>query len=952
MNTKLLPRYVPLVLTHLAPARWELVLLALAALAIAVASPSFAAEDAREGAHFVVFQAPAKSPIPSKELRDAKRAEIDSIFETSKAASLTEKVALAQRLLRTAQDTRDDAVARFELLNMARELASEGARMQIAFDAIELMQLEFDFDADGVRLVTITQGSKAAVPLDAKGEVIVYGSKLAERLVQQDRYAEASKLISSLMDPARRARDQIAVARLIEQKKQIDLLAADFSKLQTLLDKLKANPDDPQASTAAGKYYLFQKNDPQQGLKLLAKSDNAALAEVAKLELTQPQNPADQEKLADLWWELAGAETSKPAKEKLQERALSWYIQAAPQMKGLMQVKANSRIRQLTTAGIKPVPLMSELGIFSRPPRGSEMPNSPIPESVPAAALPTNLLDLVNVEKDAMRQTWIRRDDHLYAPNEYACSLQIPATVKGEYTFTAEFSRVDSDDIVGFMLPVGDDYCEVILSTDGGAASYIGEGSTNRSKIEPGRLKNGQRYVFSARVTKNGENYEVDAKLDGQDFGKWAGRGVDSVGKDAPRAMRTANHLGLYAHTSAAQFFSVEVEPIRGTVTADRSEVYGSTKPKTPPPMAATDGKIPLNLLELVDPEKDAINQKWERRDDGSIAAKMAYASLLQVPVTIDGDYEVYTEFTREEGADIAGLVLPVNDRFCGLLFSAQAGEHALLGVETSTMLRVAPFQLTNGQRYKVRVRVVNSPTSSTVTIFFDDKQIAVWSGIGSAGLEGTRKMRSTHHLGLSGHKASVVFHTLQLTMLKGSAQADNRRDIPEVQHPLGLPATIKRVLYGKPGAMKDITQEYADVIARHPMSAVHVDERVFGSPQPGDEFQLVVTYTFNGNNYEVSVPYLQAVPLPSIPTDGIAIAGASREFKIVSGYLLGGLNPVDMTVSVAKAVTDPRAPIRWSLTNENPWNRTKNYYIIWFDLDGKRYSRAIRETSTAALLP
>lgn len=495
MNSQLMPRCGRLVpVVDVLTAHAARLLLA-AMLVGGGAVVAVAADGAGGEAGFVVYQLPpTKSPIPAKAERDAKRADIESIFEPAKAQSAADKEALAQRLIKTAQETRDDPGSRFVMLNMAREVASDCAKVQLAFDAVDLLQLEFDFDGDAVRLATIAQAIKATVPVDAKGEVVALGGQLAQQLTERDRHADAAKLLASLLELARRARNQNAISQLVEQKRLADQLAAEFAKVQPFLEKLKTTPDDAEASTAVGKYYLLVSGKPEQGLRLLTKSDNATLAEAAKLELTGPQNPADQDKLGDLWWDLANAETSKPTKEQLQSRALAWYEKAKPSLKGLMVVKATSRIRQLASAGIKPAPLMSDLGIFSRPPRGSEMPASPIPESVPGpgdSVAPTNtqaasnLVDLVDVQRDAVRHEWTKSPAGLTCKNAVATLLEIPQVIEGDYIATMEFTRAEGNEAIGCLLPVGDNYCGVFLSTKRRSSSTANSSALGRGKGPP-----------------------------------------------------------------------------------------------------------------------------------------------------------------------------------------------------------------------------------------------------------------------------------------------------------------------------------------------------------------------------------------------------------------------------------------------------------------------------------
>src|SRR5690606_17731219 len=130
-----------------------------------------------------------------------------------------EKAEMAANLFRTSSETPDDLVAQFVMLNMAREMAGDAARIQLAFDAIDLLEQQFEFDANAVRMATISQGAKAAVPNEAKHEVVTFGVELADRLAAADRYAEATKVLTTLVELARRARDAQVAAALVERRR-------------------------------------------------------------------------------------------------------------------------------------------------------------------------------------------------------------------------------------------------------------------------------------------------------------------------------------------------------------------------------------------------------------------------------------------------------------------------------------------------------------------------------------------------------------------------------------------------------------------------------------------------------------------------------------------------------------------------------------------------------------
>ena len=178
-----------------------------------------------------------------------------------------------------------------------------------------------------------------------------------------------------------------------------------YKQAQGAFETLKKSPDDPAANLAAGRFHLFVKSDAARGLTHLAKAGDDPLAAAAKLELENPQSPDDQEKLADAWYALAAKETDKELAKKLHSWAFAWYQRAQPGLKGLAAAKADKRLQELAAAGVQPAEIDLDLGVFDDPPAGSS----------PAARLPRNLLDVVDVDKHAVETIWQRRDGDLIA---------------------------------------------------------------------------------------------------------------------------------------------------------------------------------------------------------------------------------------------------------------------------------------------------------------------------------------------------------------------------------------------------------------------------------------------------------------------------------------------------------------------------------------------------------
>ena len=93
-------------------------------------------------------------------------------------------------------------------------------------------------------------------------------------------------------------------------------------------ERLKTEPDDPDACLAVGRWYCFQQGDWDEGLKLLAKGSDDALKSLAAEELaSKPAKAEDKVARGDAWWDLAEKATGK-AKAAMRRRAGHWYQEA------------------------------------------------------------------------------------------------------------------------------------------------------------------------------------------------------------------------------------------------------------------------------------------------------------------------------------------------------------------------------------------------------------------------------------------------------------------------------------------------------------------------------------------------------------------------------------------------------------------------------------------------
>ena len=126
------------------------------------------------------------------------------------------------------------------------------------------------------------------------------------------------------------------------QEKQRDRRA-----VQSIEEKLRTSPDDPEACLAMGRWKCIHEGDWDEGLKFLAKGSDPSLKTLAADDLaSKPSTPQERVTRGDAWW---GAAEKAEAGDKpaLRRRASFWYSETLPNLQGLTQAKVGKRIEAM-----------------------------------------------------------------------------------------------------------------------------------------------------------------------------------------------------------------------------------------------------------------------------------------------------------------------------------------------------------------------------------------------------------------------------------------------------------------------------------------------------------------------------------------------------------------------------------------------------------------------------
>ncbi len=298
--------------------------------------------------------ADSRAPVPMAADQQKTLGEIKSIFadDYAKAKKPDDKVALARTLLKQVDDQKDDEIARYVLRKEAQRLAMDGGDAETSFACIEQLGKEFQLDDIALLHDTLDDLSKKAKTSQALKVLNETNKAAIDRAVAADKFVLATKfcLIGDKLSLA--AKDLTERKRYLETKTAIAAHQKEFEAAERAKEILATKPDDPTANFDRGVYLLTRKQEWEAGLQHLAKSSDAELRALSKLELENPQSTKVRLELAEGWfdWTLPMKKT-KPLWSKALARYR--YEQVASEVSGLDKTKVEKKLKEIGELDLK-----------------------------------------------------------------------------------------------------------------------------------------------------------------------------------------------------------------------------------------------------------------------------------------------------------------------------------------------------------------------------------------------------------------------------------------------------------------------------------------------------------------------------------------------------------------------------------------------------------------------
>jgi len=306
---------------------------------------------------FCLFIAAAFGAAPATRPGLPDRAALDKAEEAVRGAYGKDLVAItpgerqrvARRLLKEAEETRDDPALRYALLRNARDIAAIAGDAGLALRAVDLMAGGYAIDGLAEKVKVLGEMGRAArADLGPAADEALARACLAviDDAVRDDRFEAAERLCGVASAAAERTRRTTVVALAQERVKEFKALSQERAAVRAAAAVLKSRPDDADCCLKVGRFACFVKGDWDAGLKLLAAGSDAVLAAIAKEEIAGNADANGQMKVGDGWWALAGREAGL-VKQRMMERAAAWYARSLPTLTGARRKIVEDRVRQV-----------------------------------------------------------------------------------------------------------------------------------------------------------------------------------------------------------------------------------------------------------------------------------------------------------------------------------------------------------------------------------------------------------------------------------------------------------------------------------------------------------------------------------------------------------------------------------------------------------------------------
>ena len=229
----------------------------------------------------------------------------------------------------------------------------------------------------------------------------------------------------------------------------------------------------------------------------------------------------------------------------------------------------------------------------------------------------------------------------------------------------------------------------------------------------------------------------------------------------------------LYSHQDSYEVRLWQLRVFDGQATVLRSAATADT---------ASQGVI--NLLPLIDPQKDAVAGDWKLMADGLVLEKPKGAGVLDLPYAPPEEYDFEVEFTpQSDGRNVNQYLVAAGSSFAWKL-NAYGQSPPIYGLDLldgklakdrDEAVVQNPLMLKPGQRYTSKIEIRRGSLRALV----NGGEFLQWSGdFSRLSLEGIYRLHGGRHLGVGSYQRGVIFHRIVVREVAGKGSF--ARDTPK----------------------------------------------------------------------------------------------------------------------------------------------------------------------------
>ncbi len=240
----------------------------------------------------------------------------------------------------------------------ARDTAIKGGDLIGAVGIVDQIADHYEIDRLDTKAECL---DKALLQKPAQSELVAnriqitsLAFNLADEAVGIDQIALALRLGKIAIAASQASKDRELIKQASARANQLKAIQIAYQAYSGALEVLAKAPDDPAANEAAGVYLCFGRQQWEQGLPHLAKSQHVPFSSLASQDLAAPETAMERLTLADKWWDAPPAGPAK-SRASARERARYWYSLATPELTGLEKARVDKRLAMQEISSAAPI---------------------------------------------------------------------------------------------------------------------------------------------------------------------------------------------------------------------------------------------------------------------------------------------------------------------------------------------------------------------------------------------------------------------------------------------------------------------------------------------------------------------------------------------------------------------------------------------------------------------